>query len=198
MKKIAVRLLILFLALAIFWLAYPALLNGLARFLVVRDKLGRADVILVISGDNNGERVSAAVDLFKQGYAKRLLMSGGPLAWHLTNAEWMKRQALAAGIPSPAILTQDRSLSTLEDAQFSLPIVRENNYRSVILVTSPYHTRRAAAVFKKIFERQGIKVMVYPAPHSDFDPHDWWMRHEDTADVVWEYVARAMYLLKGY
>jgi uncharacterized SAM-binding protein YcdF (DUF218 family) len=198
MKRITRWLIIFFALLACLYFSCPYVLNGLARFLVVQDKLERADVILVLGGDNNGERVAGGVGLFKQGYAKQLLMSGGPLAWRLTYADWMKKQALAAGVPGSAILTQGKSRSTIEDAKYSLPIVKANNFRSIILVTSPYHTRRAAAVFKKIYGPQGIKVMVYPVPHSDFNPHDWWQRHEDTGYVVWGYAAQVMYLLKGY
>jgi uncharacterized SAM-binding protein YcdF (DUF218 family) len=193
--KILKRLALLFLAL---YFSYPYALNGLARFLVVSDRLEKADVILVLAGDTNGERVAQGVALYKQGYAKNLLMSGGSLAWNLTYADWMKKQAVASGVPASAVLLQGRSRSTIEDAQFSLPIVRENNFKTVIVVTSPYHTRRSAAVFKKIYGPQGIKVLIYPVQQSNFEPHDWWRRHEDTAFVVWEYVARVMYLLKGY
>jgi uncharacterized SAM-binding protein YcdF (DUF218 family) len=196
--KILKRLALLFLVLLALYLSCPYILNGLARFLVVSDRLDKADVIIVLSGDTNGERTSQGVELYKQGYANRLLMSGGQMAWQLSYAGWMKKQAETLGVPAGAILTQDRSRSTLEDAQFSLPIAEQNHFKSVILVTSPYHTRRAAAVFKKIFGRAGIRVMVYPVQHSDFNPHDWWRRHHDTSRVVWEYVARVMYLLKGY
>lgn len=180
------------------YLLMPFFLNGLAGHLIVRDQLDRADAILVLAGDSNGERVDEGINLYKQGYAGYILMSGGPLAWRLTNAEWMKKQALAEGVPERAILLQDRSRSTLDDANFSLPIAVKHDFKSVILVTSPYHTRRAAAVFKKIFGSAGIRVIVYPVRKSDFNPVGWWTRHEDAAYVVWEYVARIMYLLKGY
>ncbi len=198
MRRLARWLLALGLVLAVLWLSFPYLLNGLASFLVVRDPLAPADAIIVLSGDTNGERVAEGVKLYKEGYARRLLMSGGTLAWNLSYAEWMKKQALAAGVPASAILLQDRSKSTIDDAKFSLPIVESNHFRTVIVVTSPYHTRRAAAVFKKLYGRRGIRVIVRPAETSDFNPHDWWRRHEDTQYVVWEYVARVMYLLKGY
>jgi uncharacterized SAM-binding protein YcdF (DUF218 family) len=197
-RRLVSSFLFFLLVLLVLYFSYPYALNGLARFLVVSDRLEKADVILVLAGDTNGERVAQGVELYKQGYAKHLLMSGGSLTWNLTYAGWMKKQAVELGVPGPAVLLQDRSTSTIDDAKFSLPIVKEHGFRSVIVVTSPYHTRRAAAVFKKIFGRQGIKVLIYPVQHSNFEPHDWWRRHEDTAFVVWEYVARVMYLLKGY
>ncbi len=198
MNRLVVRLAGLLLVLAALWLAAPWFLNGLADHLIVRDPLAKADVILVLAGDDNGERTAAGIELYKQGYAGHLLMSGGPLAWHLTAAAWMKKQAVEAEVPAAAILTEDRSRSTIENAQFSLPLLEARGFRSVILVTSPYHTRRAALVFKKLYRPRGIGVTVYPVPRSEFQPHDWWLRHEDTGYVVWEYVSRLMYLLKGY
>jgi len=180
------------------YLAYPLVLEGMANYLVVQDKLEKADVIIVLGGDNNGERVSQGIRLYKEGFAKHLLMSGGSLAWKLTCAQWMKRQAVESGVPAAVILLQDRSRSTIEDAKFSLPIIKNYGFKSVILVTSPTHSRRAAKVFRRVFPREGIKVIIYPAQKSEFNPHRWWTRHEDTAYVVWEYVSLVLYFFKGY
>lgn len=180
------------------YLLHPLILDAMAKYLVVQDKLGRADVIVVLGGDANGERVEEGVKLFKQGYAPYLLMSGGPLAWRLNYAGWMKKQARESGVPEKAILLEDRSRSTIEDAKFCLPIIQGKGFKSLILVTSPYHCRRAGKVFRKVFVPAGIKVMVYPVQKSEFNPHRWWTRHEDTGAVVWEYVAMVMYFLKGY
>ncbi|MFH1347163.1 MAG: YdcF family protein [Candidatus Margulisiibacteriota bacterium] len=177
---------------------YPNVLEGAARFLVVRDKIEPADIIVVLSGDPDGERVSEAVNLFKNGYADKLLMSGGPLAWRLTAAEWMRKQAVAQGVPLQAILLEDRSESTRDNALFSLPIVKKNNVKSLILVTSPNHSRRAKRVFKRVFDREDIKVLSYPVEKSRFQISRWWTRHEDTQAVLMEYAFLAYYLLRGY
>jgi uncharacterized SAM-binding protein YcdF (DUF218 family) len=198
MKKLRAWLIIIALFFAILYFSYPFILTSLAKRLVVSDKIGRADAIIVLAGDTNGERVTAGVNLYKQGYAQYLLMSGGQLAWRLTYAEWMKKQAVVEGVTASAVLLQDRSMSTIEDAKFSLPIVQAHNFQSVILVTSPYHTGRAARVFKKVFGRAGISVAVHPAEEKDFNPNRWWSRHEDTGLVVWEYVSSVLYFFKGY
>jgi uncharacterized SAM-binding protein YcdF (DUF218 family) len=166
--------------------------------LIVQDQLAKADVILVLAGDDNGERVDEGVKLFKQGYAPYMLMSGGPLAWKLGYAQWMKKQAVENGIPPEKILLQSSSESTLDDALLSLPIVKAHHFRSMILVTSPQHTRRAARVFKKVFGPEAIRVIVRPAEKSKYHPDRWWTRHEDTSQVVWEYVSMLFYSLKGY
>ncbi|MFH1683469.1 MAG: YdcF family protein [Candidatus Margulisiibacteriota bacterium] len=177
---------------------YPYILEGAARFLVVRDKIEPADIIVVLSGAPDGERVDQAVSLFKDGYADKLLMSGGPLAWRLTAAEWMRKQAVAQGVPSPAILLEDRSESTRDNALFSLPIIKKNNIASLIIVTSPNHSRRAKWVFKKVFAKEKIKILSYPVEKSKFQIDRWWTRHEDTQTVMSEYFSLAYYFLKGY
>jgi uncharacterized SAM-binding protein YcdF (DUF218 family) len=176
----------------------PLFLEGMARFLMVRDRIEPVDLIVVLAGDNNGERVREAVKLYKEGYAKKMLMTGGPLAWKLSAASWMKKHALAVGVPGRAILLEDRSRSTLENALLSLPILKKYGIRSVILVTSPTHSRRAMRVFKKCYSKEGIRVLSYPAREAEFVLPGWWTRHEDTQRVMWEYIALVYYFLKGY
>ncbi|OGC11072.1 hypothetical protein A3K48_00880 [candidate division WOR-1 bacterium RIFOXYA12_FULL_52_29] len=196
------RLLNILVALAVIggglYLAHPLIFNAMADFLVVQDQLEKADLIIVLAGDHNGERVKQAVQLYGRGLAPKLLMSGGPVAWKLTYAANMKYEAIALGVPAKAIVLQDRSLSTIEDARFSLPIVKEQKAYSVIVVTSPQHSRRAARVFRKVFEPEKIKVMVHPVKNSSFNPDKWWTRHEESSAVLWEFGSLFFYFMKGY
>jgi uncharacterized SAM-binding protein YcdF (DUF218 family) len=188
----------LILFLLFLFLVHPLILEGMAKYLVVRDKIGPVDMIVVLGGDNNGERMEEGVALYKQGYAKSMLLSGGPLAWNLTSADWMKKQARAEGIPESAILLEDRSRSTIENAKFSLAIFKRFKVKSIILVTSPPHSRRAKRVFRRICGKEGIKVLSFPARKSSFRISGWWKRHEDTQLVAWEYAALIYYFFKGY
>ncbi|MDD4179932.1 MAG: YdcF family protein [Candidatus Margulisbacteria bacterium] len=197
MKKSRVFLAILVLLLIIYFFA-PYWLNYLGKRLVIQDKLAKADIIIILGGDNNGERAEQGIALYRAGYAPKLLMSGGPLAWRLTYAEWMKKQVVESGIPAAAIILQDKSRSTIEDAKFTLPLLKQYNIKSVILVTSPMHTRRAKRVFTRLLKPANIGLIVYPAQKSGFNPDRWWTRHEDLSSVVWEYVSSVLYFVKGY
>ena len=197
-KRAGKALIILLLILAVVFLSYPWLLNAMANHLIVRDRLEKADVILVLAGDSNGERVAEGVKLYKEGFSPYWLLSGGPLAWNLTSAEQMKKQALAMGVPERKIILQERSRSTIDDANYCLPIIKKYNFRSIILVTSPYHSRRAGKVFNKLYKPLGIKIIIRPAEKSEFNPDQWWQRHEDSAAVVWEYTAMVLYFFKGF
>jgi uncharacterized SAM-binding protein YcdF (DUF218 family) len=198
MKKLFVLLFFFLSFIVVLLLAHPFILNAAARYLIVQDILQPSDIILVLGGDDNGERVAEAVRLYKAGYGKKILMSSGPLAWHLTGAEWMKKQAIYEGVPARAILLEDRSLSTVDNARFSLPILKREKVKKAILVTSPYHIRRAKKVFDKVFKSTGIQMLYYPVQKSRFNPDDWWKRHEDTQFVVLEYISLLFYFMKGY
>jgi uncharacterized SAM-binding protein YcdF (DUF218 family) len=195
MKKLIIALIIIFFC---GWLVYPFILQGMANFLVVQDQLEKADAILVLAGDANGERVAQAVELYKAGWAKKIIMSGGPAVWNLTYAQNMRNQAKYLGVQPEDIFIQDKSESTYEDIKFSLPILQNIGVMRLILVSSPYHMRRMTQVARKMYNPKGIKVIPYPVKKSKWKADKWWTRHEDTQLVIWEYIAMIEYLLKGW
>lgn len=197
MKKLLYKFLIVFLVFLGIYVLHPFYLQALGNWLVVSDSLEPADVIVVLGGET-GERVQEAVKLYKRGYAPKLLMSGGPLAWRLSYAQIMGAQARYLGVSSKDIILEDQSFSTLDNAYYSLLLVRKNKFNKVIVVTSPSHTRRAKRVFDKYFSDYDIKLMVHPVPKSKFKLSKWWQRHEDTQRVFREYSSLFYYFLKGY
>src|SRR5437868_7136403 len=111
--------------------------------LAVSDPLRKSDVIVAVSGDA-GPRTEAAVELWKQGYAPVLLFSGASLdPDSVSSAELMKRDAVRLGVPGDAILVEPASTTTEENAKLTAQLMSARQLRSAILVTSPYHQRRA-------------------------------------------------------
>jgi uncharacterized SAM-binding protein YcdF (DUF218 family) len=154
-----------------------------------------------VLGGDGGERVYYAAQLFKQGYAPKMILSGGALAWRLTYAQNMRDEARYFGVPPKAIIVEDQSRSTWENAKFVLPIIEKAKYQSFLLVTSPYHMRRSLLVFNKVFKGKGIKIVPAPAvscKYTQYNPHRWWTQHEDTGFVVLEYIKLIEYAWKGY
>jgi uncharacterized SAM-binding protein YcdF (DUF218 family) len=179
---------VIFLALvaALLYFGHPFLLGKAGRYLEVKDELKPADVIVVLAGEET-ERVEHGVKLFNEGWARkdRMILAGGPAVWKYTWASLMKEHAVSLGVSPKAILLEEASRSTEEDALFTKEILRKYGYRSVILVTSPYHSRRAAKIFRKILG-SGVKVIISPGESwLKFD--DWWKRRRDRAVVLSEY-----------
>ena len=197
-KKLIYIFIAVLLILSVLFIFRGVILENMAQHLIVRDKLQKVDCLVVLSGDVNGERVAQAVKLYKSGWADKILMTGGPLAWKLSSAEWMKKQAISSGVPVERILIEGKARSTYENAKESLRPLKDLKVDSIILVTSPTHSRRALSVYNKIFGKENIVVFSYPVVESEFVLSKWWTRHEDTQKVIWEYVSLVYYFLKGY
>ncbi len=155
-----------------------AVLVGIGHFLDVADPLTKADAIVAISGDT-GFRAVTAIGLWKQGYAPVLIFSGGSVdPDSVASAELMKRRAVAAGVPATAISVEGASATTGENAARVAELMRARGLRSAILVTSPYHQRRAAILFAREFDREGLQLRNHPADDPEWDPNLWWTRDQ--------------------
>ena len=185
-KCIKLSILVLLFTAVVFF-GHSFILDWAGKLIYKKDDLKPADAIVVLSGEEN-ERVEYAVYLFREDWAKkdRLIMSGGPLVWRHSWASLMKEHAEYLGISGKNILLEDKSMTTEENARYTKEILRENGYKSLILVTSPYHSRRAAIIFQKVLGKE-IKVLSAPVEDSWFKFSDWWKRRRDRAAVFSEY-----------
>lgn len=174
---------------------------NLGRFLVESDKLEKADVIAVFSGDS-GARTERAVELLKEGYADYLILSGGRVYDDVTIAELMKSHAIKLGVDESKILIDDESSTTNENAEFTADIIEENNLKSVIVVTSDYHTRRSKLAMEKALENtlidgEKVEVTVTPSKEEKFTTK-WWTSGNSVLMVISEYLKLMGYWVKGY
>lgn len=148
------------------------------------DPLAKADAIVAISGDN-GPRVATAVELWKQGYAPTVIFAGASLdPQSPSSAELMARQAVALGLPRERILLEPRSATTDQNAVNVAQLMRERGMRTAILVTSPYHQRRAALAFGR---ELGLEFRNHPADDPAWDPTTWWLHADSRAITVLEF-----------
>jgi uncharacterized SAM-binding protein YcdF (DUF218 family) len=151
-----------------------AILVGVGHWLGPTDPLAKADAIVAISGDT-GARADSAIALWKQGYAPVLIFSGGSSDPNsVASAELMKRTAIAAGVPANTIIVEGTSATTEENAQRVAELMRDSGLKSAILVTSPYHQRRAAMLFEREFGRVSLTFRNHPAADPEWDPTLWW------------------------
>ena len=144
--------------------------------LAVSDPLRTVDVIVAVSGDQ-GPRTETAVALWKEGYAPLLLFSGASLDPNsVSSAELMKRDAIRLGVPESAILVEPDATTTDENARDVAQLMTEQGLRSAILVTSPYHQRRASLLFSRRFAPAGLTFLNHPANDPQWDPDRWFLR----------------------
>jgi uncharacterized SAM-binding protein YcdF (DUF218 family) len=172
-----------------------AVLIAVGHWLDVSDPLAKSDAIVAISGDT-GARTQSAIALWKEGYAPVLIFSGGssdPAS--VASAELMKRTAVAAGVPADAIVVEGDSATTEENATRVAEVMRDRGLASAILVTSPYHQRRAAILFEREFAPP-MSLRNHPAEDPDWDASFWWM-HEQSRRLTLIELAKLGALVVG-
>lgn len=153
------------------------------------------DTIVVIGGDHKPSRIKKAAALYEQGYAPSVIISAGTSVleggeW-MAEAEVMKRQAIAAGLPEMSIILETESLSTYENAYYSKKLSKKQGIESILLVTSAYHSRRAYHIFQEVMEPE-ISVLIQPAG-VEFCSLCWIFYPDQVYVVFYEYYNWAKY-----
>ncbi len=96
----------------------PFFLGKVYDFLIKIEQPQKADVIVVLSGVEYRQRVEHGIKLFKQGYASKMIMSGGTTdGFEISCPEKMKRLAVSAGVSDEDIILEEQANTTFEKCQ---------------------------------------------------------------------------------
>ena len=174
---IATLVSLVFLALLLLgiYLARHPLLRFAAGQLIVEDALEKSDAIIILSDDNfYADRATRAAELFRQNLAPVVVASGIRLRPYAGISELMTHDLIERGVPKEKIIPfpQDAD-NTKEEAEALRKLLQEKNWKTAIVVTSNYHTRRAKYIVSRIFGG-GITVRMASARDGDFDPANWY------------------------
>ena len=206
--------------------SFPPFARGVYRSLEARyppvevGKLPNADVIVVLGGalrlpvpprtdfelTNASSRARYAATLFRAGKATRVLVSGGNVfeqsAGVQAEGQYLRRFLGELGVPSEAILLENESRNTRENALETKRMLERNALKSVLLVTSAAHMPRALGSFR------AAGIQATPAP-TDYRVDE---RNEPavlgflpstealdiTTDALREYLGHAVYVVRGW
>ncbi len=182
------------------------------------DRLPTADAIILLGGaiepalpprqsphlTRHADRIMLAADLFKAGKAQLIIASGG--AWRYptldeTEADDMASVLMRFGVPASAILKEDQSDDTADNARLSVLLMQQRQLHTALLVTSGIHMPRAMAAF----ERLGIPVTAAATDLVDVASPDWpaldWLPSPEalveTGEALHEFAGLAYYKLRG-
>jgi uncharacterized SAM-binding protein YcdF (DUF218 family) len=171
-------------------------LRGAGRWLVREDPLRPADTIVVLSGGMPW-RAEEAARIFCLGEAREVWVSQpaapvselASLGIAYVGEEYFNREVLIhSGVPELAVRVLPESAANTEEevAEIAREMRREHK-TSVIIVTSPQHTRRVKALWHKMVGERPNAV-VRAAFQDPFDADHWWRRTPDTLSVVREFM----------
>jgi uncharacterized SAM-binding protein YcdF (DUF218 family) len=172
--------------------AAAAVFRGAGRWLEREDPLVHADVIFVLSGAMPQRAVEGA-KVFAMGYAPEVWLSRpespadelAKLGIHFAGEEDYNRQILIhEGVPETAIhLLPEQVANTEKELQEVGREMRSRGKTTIILVTSPQHTRRVWTLWQALVGGDS-KAMVRAAHDDPFDADHWWRTTRDIFSVV--------------
>jgi len=176
-----------------------------------------ADAIVVLGGntannranwfepydkDTAAARIDRAAELYKAGRAPLIVLSGGALEGSVSEAQGMAHTLRQMGIPEAAMVLENASRNTYENAALTQDALADHHIGKVLLVTSALHMPRAMAAFDK----QGVEAVAAPGKPQIFPPPDRplriWMPDYRTLDasrsIIKEYAGLLVYWLRGW
>ncbi|HSD46474.1 MAG TPA: YdcF family protein [Pyrinomonadaceae bacterium] len=195
-------------ALLVCVLIWPFAAWAAARLLITEAPLAKADAIVVLGGSANyRERTHEAAQLLFAGHSPRILITNdntrGPWSSveqrNLFYYERAFEELKNAGVPSERVeLLPEPVTSTYEEAELVRRYAENRGLKSVLVVTSAYHSRRALWTFSRVFRDTGIQLGLVPAGQATESPRPstWWLTRRGWRLVPTEYVKMIYYVVK--
>ena len=172
--------------------------------LVVRTGLSHADALVVFGGGlspdgrlgiSTRERVKHAWILFSERMADYIIITGGyRVAPDFEETALMARELAALGVPEERIIVDRRARNTYENARKAYAICQKRGFSRVILVTSPYHMRRAYGCMRRF----PITVLTSPVEESEVYERNLAARLRTLNLIVHEYGGLLSYWWRGW
>ena len=188
------------------YLVHPIVLRSVGTYLVVEDVLEPASAILVLSG-RAPLRALEAARLYKDGWAPKIILSQslrGEDFYALESLgidfveqhEYDREALLGSGVPDNAIMIIEGEVeNTLAELTTVRRLLHPPEEPILIIVTSNYHTRRAAAIWNYLAEGQVKVLLRWSRSDTSFDAATWWKNRNSIKYLVNEYMGLINYWL---
>jgi len=178
------------------------------EWLIRDDDPVHGDAMVLLMGGIS-DRVLQAVDLYNEGKASRMIIVEESMGVYkklekrgvriVSNTAQVVNAAVALGVPIDSInILQGDAESTMTEAMVVRDyLINDDKTDTIIIVTSPTHSRRASMIFTTAFRKKEMPVYVVsmPSKYSSFDSDYWWRRKEDIQKVLSEYVKIGSFIL---
>lgn len=141
-----------------------------------------ADRMVLPRLESGADRIWHAARIYHAGKAPLIVLSGGrPGLTRQSEAEAMQAFLLDLGVPEQALVMEEESTNTSENAEHTARILIESDITDILLVTSAFHMSRA----KALFEAQGLRVTPAATDYQALPANGWrgWLPSTRALDV---------------
>lgn len=179
---------------------------SIGHYLVIEDDLKKSDAIIVFMGSNIS-RILYIEDLYQEKYAEEIIFTENYIPGeeylpeninYITGAQASKKLLIDLGITEDNItFLQDKSYNTFDEVVNITKYLKGKSYERVILVTSPYHSRRTNLLFKKSIKKNNIELEIINSPtkYENFEESTWFTNRENFTNVILETLKLINYFL---
>lgn len=201
-RRLAIRSAILLLVLAFLFLGRNRILRAIGHHLIVQDPVEQVDALFVLSG-NSFDRGREAARLYKAGHAPTVVCLGGEpnpalelYGIHDLTGQMTQGVLREEGVPNSAIELLPEGTSTFEEFQAIVERCHARGWKTVMVVSSLFHTRRIHEFFRLRLHFEGIRMVLRGSAESAFSEDEWWKREPGLIFVANEYIKRLYYWLR--
>jgi uncharacterized SAM-binding protein YcdF (DUF218 family) len=171
---------------AALWIWRQPLMAFPGAFLDAGQPPVKADAAVVLAGGYTGERILKAAALAREGLVPIVLVSGPRIFYEVPECEISIPFAVRKGFPRELfVCVPNNARSTMAEAAALEPALRARHVRRFLLVTTAYHTRRAAGIFRQALH--GYYVIPVSADSPDFGSATWYRQREGRKNVFFEW-----------
>ncbi|MGB1315333.1 MAG: YdcF family protein [Chitinophagales bacterium] len=202
MKKYQKILLWLFIIIGLLFIFRNSILKAIGNFLIKEDAVEYVEYAFVLSGGAY-DRGNKAIELLKENKIEKIICVGGnltpnfkALGIELLESELTRNHILKYVSDSSKIDLIPAGTSTLEESINILLYCRIYDIDEIVIVSSKFHTRRIANVFKSLFKENGIQVYISGAKSSSFNEEEWWKSENGLIALNNEYLKMFYYFFK--
>jgi uncharacterized SAM-binding protein YcdF (DUF218 family) len=160
--------------------------------LIVDEPVEQADIAVVLGG-GGGSRLRKGLSLYEAGQVKHLvLVDNQKNAW-----DDMLHRFCSDCVAAGKVTIIEGSKNTFTDAELIEQYCHAHKIKSLLVVTDPYHTRRASLVFTAQFAESEMQLAVVSSGEfgSRFTPDESWWQDDDTLRTVWTEMNKILIIL---
>lgn len=174
-------------------------LFGAGHFLAApAEAPAKADLMVALGGDN-GARADRVLELYRKGFAPKVLLTGlegGHSKTRNAYLNWRARYLIDEGVPESAVLFDRRSASSWEEAVNTLRLMQSMKLERVLVVSDPSHMRRLSWVWARVFAGSGKTYTLVASDLERWDADRWWRTSLNAQFVFAELIKLGYYLIQ--
>ncbi len=179
----------------------------IGNFLIRQTVIEPADYIVLLNGSVY-DRAREAADLYSNKLGKKILLqqSCSPCGYDdirklgivlLNDCQINAAILNKLGVPQSDLeTTKKKSFGTYDEALATRDHLKEASARSIILVTSCFHSKRAYYIFRKVLGDLPVKLMCQPTRYDHIDMSNWWTVGWQRKWIFWEYLKLVYYTIR--